>query len=213
MADRLASQGYSLKNKLGDWIKQLLNSVIAKYRDLSVSRRSIICRSRIIDLRYFAQPRPIIVKSLHIYIKSMHLSIILSRLIFAINRGACLWGETGGCFFEKYLLFHLSGYNNDQLVLKQWKGALNRLRSSLLDKTFSKIVTSRCALGHYFYAGPGDWAFGNSSYGDGDGDGDENGKKATGLDKQNNDFARVSRFFVHFISVTVRFRITTWMCV
>ena len=48
-------------------ITQLLNSVIAKYRDLSVSRRSIICRSRIIDLlttdksRYFAQPRPIIV--------------------------------------------------------------------------------------------------------------------------------------------------------
>ena len=60
------------KNKLGDrMIKQLLNSITAKYRDLSVSRRSIICRSRrlrqIIDLlatdksRYFAQPRPIIV--------------------------------------------------------------------------------------------------------------------------------------------------------
>ena len=32
--------------KLGDrMIKQLLNSVIAKYRDLSVSRRSIICLS------------------------------------------------------------------------------------------------------------------------------------------------------------------------
>ena len=52
-------------------IKQLLNSVIAKYRDLSVSCRSIICLSlrlrQIIDLlatdksRYFAQPRPIIV--------------------------------------------------------------------------------------------------------------------------------------------------------
>ena len=51
-------------------IKQLLNSVIAKYRDFSVSRRSIICLSlrlrQIIDLlatdksRYFAQPRPII---------------------------------------------------------------------------------------------------------------------------------------------------------
>ena len=51
-------------------IKQLLNSVIAKYRDLSVARRSIICLSlrlrQIIDLlatdksRYFAQPRPII---------------------------------------------------------------------------------------------------------------------------------------------------------
>ena len=49
-------------------INQLLNSVIAKYRDLSVSRRSIICLSlwlhrQIIDqlandiLGYFAQPR------------------------------------------------------------------------------------------------------------------------------------------------------------
>ena len=58
--------------KLGDrMIKQLLNSVITKYRDLSVSLRSIVCLSlrlrQIIDLlttdksRYFAQPRPIIV--------------------------------------------------------------------------------------------------------------------------------------------------------
>ena len=56
-------------------IKQLLNSVIAKYRDLSVSRRSIICRSRrlrqTIDLLatdksgYFAQPRPIVAKYLN----------------------------------------------------------------------------------------------------------------------------------------------------
>ena len=48
-------------------IKQLLNTVIAKYHDLSESLRSIICLSlrlqRIIDLlateksRYFAQPR------------------------------------------------------------------------------------------------------------------------------------------------------------
>ena len=52
-------------------IKQLLNSAIAKYRDLSVARRSIIClclrHRRIIDLlatdksRYFAQSRPMIV--------------------------------------------------------------------------------------------------------------------------------------------------------
>ena len=34
-------------------IKQLLNSVFAKYRDLSVSDKS----------RYFSQPRPIIVNS------------------------------------------------------------------------------------------------------------------------------------------------------
>ena len=61
-----------MKTKLGDrMIKQLLNSVIAKYRDLSMSRRSIICLGlqlrQIIDqlatnkLRYFAQPGPIIV--------------------------------------------------------------------------------------------------------------------------------------------------------
>ena len=63
---------FKYKNKLGDrMIKQLSNSVIAKYCDLSMSRRSIICLSlrlrQIIDLlatdksQYFAQPRPIIV--------------------------------------------------------------------------------------------------------------------------------------------------------
>ena len=52
--------------------KQLLNLFIAKYCDLSVSRRSIICLGlrlqQIIDLlatdksQYYAQPRPAIVK-------------------------------------------------------------------------------------------------------------------------------------------------------
>ena len=37
-----------------------------------------------------------------------------------------------------------------------------------------------------------------------DGDGDENGKKAIGLDWQNNNFARASRFFVHFFAVASR---------
>ena len=70
--DRFASRRYSLNDKLGDqMIKQSLNLVVAKYRDLSVSRRSIICLGlrfrQIIDLlaidksRYFAQPRRIIV--------------------------------------------------------------------------------------------------------------------------------------------------------
>ena len=69
-----ASRRYSWKSKLGDrMIKHLLNSVIAKYHDLPVSRSSIIClivRSRqITDLlatvksRYLAQPLPIIVSS------------------------------------------------------------------------------------------------------------------------------------------------------
>ena len=78
MADRFPEMSESdfpkiiTKNRLGDRIiKQLVNSVVAKYRDLSVSRRSIICLSlrlrQIIDLlvtdksQYFAQPRPIIV--------------------------------------------------------------------------------------------------------------------------------------------------------
>ena len=37
-----------------------------------------------------------------------------------------------------------------------------------------------------------------------DGDGNENGKKAIGLDRQNNNFARASRFFVHFFAVVAR---------
>ena len=32
----------------------------------------------------------------------------------------------------------------------------------------------------------------------------ENGKKAIGLDKQNNNFTHASRFFVHFFTVTAR---------
>ena len=34
-----------------------------------------------------------------------------------------------------------------------------------------------------------------------DGDGNENGKKAIGLEKRNNNFARASRFLVHFFAV------------
>ena len=37
-----------------------------------------------------------------------------------------------------------------------------------------------------------------------DGDSNENGKKAIGLDWQNNNFACTSRFFVHFFAVTAR---------
>ena len=37
-----------------------------------------------------------------------------------------------------------------------------------------------------------------------DGDGNEYGKKAIDLDKQNNNFARASRFFVRFSAVVAR---------
>ena len=39
-----------------------------------------------------------------------------------------------------------------------------------------------------------------------DGDANENGKKTIGLDWQNNNSARVSRFFVHFFAVSARVR-------
>ena len=39
-----------------------------------------------------------------------------------------------------------------------------------------------------------------------DGDGNEYGKKAIGLLWQNNNFARASRFFVHFLAVVARLR-------
>ena len=39
-----------------------------------------------------------------------------------------------------------------------------------------------------------------------DGGGNESGKKAIGLDWQNNNFARVSHFFAHFFAVTARLR-------
>ena len=90
MTDCLASRRYSLKNKQGDrMIKRLLNSVSAKYRDLSVSRRSIICLSlllwQIIDLlatnksRYFAQPRPIIVNYLLIWTVETLFNVVRSK--------------------------------------------------------------------------------------------------------------------------------------
>ena len=70
MGDRFPEQSESdlaslVDQKNGDrMIKQLLNSVVAKYRDLSVSRRSIIClnlRLATEKSRYFAQTRSIIV--------------------------------------------------------------------------------------------------------------------------------------------------------
>ena len=44
------------------------------------------------------------------------------------------------------------------------------------------------------------------SLSDYDGDGSEDGKKAIGLDWQNNNFARASRFLVHFFALVARLR-------
>ena len=87
MGDRFPEQAesdltYLVDQKNGDrMIKQLLSSVIAKYRDLSVSRRSIICLSLLLrqmfDLlatdksQYFAQPRSIIIKYVPVLFQSI----------------------------------------------------------------------------------------------------------------------------------------------
>ena len=69
-------------------IKQLLNSVLAKHRDLSMACRSIIClclrHRQIIDLlatdksRYFARPRPIIDYSLQTQAKAFSAGLRLN---------------------------------------------------------------------------------------------------------------------------------------
>ena len=82
-------------------IKQLLNSAIAKYRDLSVARRSIIClclrHRQIIDLlatdksRYFAQPRPIIVYYFTKQIKNRNNVITIANATVGLS---CRPGKT-----------------------------------------------------------------------------------------------------------------------
>ena len=69
MADQFPEQAasdltYLVYQKNGDrMIKQLLNSGVAKYLDLSVSRTPIICLDLLVTdkLRYFAQLRSIVV--------------------------------------------------------------------------------------------------------------------------------------------------------
>ena len=39
--------------------------------------------------------------------------------------------KQGVIITNKNLQFHFSGHNNDLLVLKQWKGAFNRIMTSL----------------------------------------------------------------------------------
>ena len=53
------------------------------------------------------------------------------------------------------------------------------------------------------------YTLGSLNNDDGDGNGNENGRNAVGLDSQNNNFARSSRFFVHFFAVVERLQLET----
>ena len=66
---------------------------------------------------------------------------------------------------DKGLLFHLIGYNNDLLVLNQWKGTLNRIMPSLL--SLLKINVRACTYlrGPIWYNGLGVGAYlGDGAY-------------------------------------------------
>ena len=113
-ADRFASRRYSLKNKLGDpMTKQFLNSVATTYRDLPVSRTSIICLSlrlrQIIDLlatdtsRYFAQPRPIIV---NYYTSDSLWKIWLVESIQSIHNSLWTWHDKCNICC-RYCIYHV----------------------------------------------------------------------------------------------------------
>ena len=68
---------YSLKNKLSErMIKQLLNSVIAKYPDLSVSRRSITNHDD------FAQPGSVIANYVF---PAFYTSAVCSRFLLILS--------------------------------------------------------------------------------------------------------------------------------
>ena len=96
-------------------IKQLLNSVIAKYRDLTVARKSITClclrNRKIIDLlatdksRYFAQPRPIIVYYLlFIYTVPGVLLNCFGTFAFYIQKPYYKGGGGGHFFLSNYCI-------------------------------------------------------------------------------------------------------------
>ena len=62
----------------------------------------------------------------------MHLSIVLNKLLFSINEGQVTDVEQAVIITNNNLMLHFSGYNNDLLVLKQWKVVLHRIMPSLL---------------------------------------------------------------------------------
>ena len=73
------------------------------------------------------------------------------------------------------------------------------------EKQFLRLENSPPPPPHNFSNGPSlKTCYDNTLLGslsNNDGDGNKNGKKAIGLDWRNNNFARASRFFVHFLAL------------
>ena len=110
-------------------IKQLSNSVIAKYCDLSMSRRSIICLSlrlrQIIDLlatnksQYFAQPRPIIVKYYSFKLFPRFGLVETTRII---HHNQLLFTKCGELFCHFFLHFYLKKKISSSCSCLNFKG-------------------------------------------------------------------------------------------
>ena len=121
-------------------IKQLLNSVIAKYRDLSVSRRSIICLSlrlrQIIDplatdkSRYFAQPRPIIASYYFLFFFLISLSVFQ---VFYNVSSPDLSKDVG--LNTSTTLLHLKPYTRYKVKVQAFTGAGGGKKASVSVKT------------------------------------------------------------------------------
>ena len=68
-----------------------------------------------------------------------------------------------------------------------------------------QMLLSHGSLAHVMVKCPvGCWQRTLGSLHNDDDDSNENGKKAIGLNKQNNNFARASPFFVHFSAIVAR---------
>ena len=77
---------------------------------------------------------------------------------------------------------------------------------SKLILTWQTIFTRKTLPGNRLNHSCRKTRFKNITNGDGYGNGNENGKKAKALDWQNKNFARASRFFVHFLALVARLR-------
>ena len=94
-----------------------------------------------------------------------------------------------------------------ELVCQLGPGTLEKLWMDIT-KFCCQPFCFPCAK-HGFLMVSSAWSFSLGSLSNDDGDGNENGKKAIELDWQNNNFARASRFLVHFVAVVAG---ATWKC-
>ena len=96
--------------------------------------------------------------------------------------------------------FHLNGHRHHRILSTDSKVRTSTLRDSNIHSGSERVKRKDSR------------EIGSLRNDDGDDDGNENGKKAIGLDKENNNFARALRFFVHLIAVFAGLQRETAYC-